>query len=395
MMFSWMPPTPVLAGAQAPRVLHVLYEFDGPKMVIAVDETERQVIGIAADESDDAEVTRWLFAPLPPEFFPALLDGTRTLRDIFADQQVRVVDLDRQWTPTSQWNVDGSLLPEALLPEVEAHLPELTPEFRARLVAEQASRAEQRSRVARTRLLFGGKPVVGRQAISADFAAEALGKYQKLVSVTYGARVRGELRSQGPIPDRESSTLFLADMPRGSVGFELVELPAQAPSSPSLLAEVVSDVGELIESAASGDQEFAEAIAEFDPRVHPALRDFFGALKKAEASFRLEVRERRYVFDVERVRVAAERTVVDPHEELERPIPGVLLGYLPQSRRFEFRNDANEILRGRISRELDLNELREWVDKPSIAHMRIVTVYHRGSGETQAFTLLRMTPRRA
>ena len=105
-----------------------LYEFDGPKMVIAVDETERQVIGIAVDESDDAEVTRWLFAPLPPEAFLALLDGTRTPREFFTDQQVRVVDVDRQWTPTSQWSVDGALLTDELLPEVDARLPELTPE---------------------------------------------------------------------------------------------------------------------------------------------------------------------------------------------------------------------------------------------------------------------------
>jgi hypothetical protein len=393
MTFSWTPPAPVLAGAQVPHIRHVLYEFDGPKMVIAVDETDRQLLGIAADESDDMEVTRWLFAPMPPEAFLALLDGRRTLREFFTDQQVWVVDVDRQWTSVSQWNVDGAVLPDTLLPEEDAHLPELTPEFQDQLVAQQARWAEQRSRLARTRLFFDGKPVIGRRAISADFAATALWQYQNLVSVSYSARVRGELPSRGRIPDRESSTLYLTDMPRGSVGFELVEHSTQAPSGPTLLAEVVSDVGELIESAASGDQVFAEAIAEFDPRVHPALREFFGALKKAEASFRLEVMDRRYVFDTERIRIAAERTAVDPHEEEQRVIPGVLLGYLPTYRQFEFRHETGEILRGRISRELNLDQLRNWVDKPCIAHMRIVTVFRGGNRETQAFTLLRVTPR--
>jgi hypothetical protein len=43
---------------------HVLYAFDGPRMVLALDEQGRQSLGIAADE-DDAGTTRWVFAPAP------------------------------------------------------------------------------------------------------------------------------------------------------------------------------------------------------------------------------------------------------------------------------------------------------------------------------------------
>lgn len=392
MSFLWTPPTRAVTGTQVPHICHVLYEYDGPKMVIAIDEAERQVLGVAVDEQEEGSLTRWLFAQLTPEAFAQLLEGTRTLRDLFTAQPVQVVDVDRGWTSISAWNVDGNSLPDELLPEADAALPEFTPEFRARLVAEQSHKAKQHLRLAQTRLFFDGKPVVGRRAINVDFAVDALGRYQNLVSVAYGARVHGELSSRGRIPEREASTLCLASMPRGSVGFELVEAQEQTLTQPSLLSEVVAEVGELIDAAASNDNQFADAIAEFDPRVYYALRDFFGTINKAEASFRLEVKDRQYTFDVERVRLAAERTIKNLLEEQELPVLGTLLGYLPAARRFEFRNEDNEVLYGKISREMRLQELPLWVGVPCIAHMHIVTV-KRKSGETQTFTLLGMTHR--
>ena len=65
MTFDWNPATRATKIAP-PSINHVLYFFDGPKMVLAIDARERQVLGVAADEDDDG-TTRWVFAPAPPD----------------------------------------------------------------------------------------------------------------------------------------------------------------------------------------------------------------------------------------------------------------------------------------------------------------------------------------
>jgi hypothetical protein len=47
--------------APAPTVKHVLYFYDGPKMVLAVDGRGRQLLGVVADE-DEHGLARWVFA---------------------------------------------------------------------------------------------------------------------------------------------------------------------------------------------------------------------------------------------------------------------------------------------------------------------------------------------
>jgi hypothetical protein len=90
-------------------------------------------------------------------------------------------------------------------------------------------------------------------------------------------------------------------MPRGSVGFALQEIVEQGQTAPSGLAEVVSDVGALIDAAASGDQELAETVGAFEPRVVSTLKEFISVIHKAGATFRLVANDRTYRFDAERV----------------------------------------------------------------------------------------------
>lgn len=392
MTFSWSPSAPAQPGGQAPRILHVLYEYDGPKLVLAVDDREWQVLGVAVDEAFEEGITRWVFAPAPPANVVALLEGATSLRDLFTQGEVRVVDLALSGAAVQLWSLDGASLPDALLPDADAGLPELTAAAHTTLLAEQRRLANEEQRLARAKLLFDGRPVVGRRGISADFAAGALGKYQDLVSMGYASRRRGSLGTKGRIPDRAASTLYLVDMPRGSVGFALQEITEQPLLVASELAGVVSDVGSLIEAAAAGDQELVETVADFDPRVITTLNEFFSLVHKAEATFRLVSNDRSYAFDAERIRMAVERTATQPEVEPDLPFAGTLRGYLPGARHFEF-SEANggATIKGRIARGADLDAIRGWLDKPGVARMRVVTGT-RGAGKSYAFTLLAIEP---
>jgi hypothetical protein len=385
MIFSWYPP-----GRPAPDIRHVLYEYDGPKLVLAVDDRDRQVLGVCVDEISEERITRWVFAPAAPAEVIALLEGGLSLREIFTHGAVRVLDFVPGGRIIS-WELDGAALPDALLPDADATLPELIPAFRDQLLAEQRRLVNEQQRLARAELLFDGRPVAGRRGINTAFAAAAVTRYQELVSLAYGSRRKGALGPTGPIPHRGESTLYLVDMPRGSVGFALEEIAEQGQAAPTGLAEVVSDVGALIDAAAAGDQELADTVGDFDPRVVSTLKELFSVLHKAEATFRLVANDRTYRFDAERIRMAAERTATEPTEEPDRALPGTLCGYLPDARQFEFLEERGAVIRGRIAREADLGEIRKWLEQRGEAHMRVVTV-KRGGREIHAFTLLRIEP---
>lgn len=373
---------------RAPETRHVLYEYDGPKLTLAVDDQGRQVLGVFADELVDeassARVERWLFAPATPKQVIALLEGHTSLRAFFTQDIVTVMDMSPEG-PRS-WDVRGASLPDDLLPDADAPLPELTQAFRSALFTEQL-----RALRARTALLFDGRPVVGTRGISATFAALALSKYQELVSTAYGSR-RGSLGATGPLPYKNESTLHIVDMPRGSVGFALEELVEPEAVAMTELAEVVSEVGSLIDAAATDDQQLADIAGGFESRVMSALRDLFSLLNKSEATLRLTSNDRAYRFDAERIKMAVERTTSDI-EEVELDFRGILQGYLPSTRQFELLDDHGALIKGRVGRGLSMNEIKPLFEMPCVARMRVVTVRRGGRG-THAFTMLAIsTPR--
>ncbi|MRG97536.1 hypothetical protein [Polyangium spumosum] len=145
MTFPWMPSTSTQIRP-APAVRHVLYEFDGPKMVLAVDERGRSLLGVAADE-DDEGTTRWIFAPAPPERVLVLLETRAGLRGFFEVGEIEVFDIRPRWDAIRSWSLSPGEVPEALLPDRDAALPELVAEVRERLLAEQR-RPDPKARVA-------------------------------------------------------------------------------------------------------------------------------------------------------------------------------------------------------------------------------------------------------
>ena len=390
MTFAWSP----LARSRAlvpPSVRHVLYYFDGPKMVVALDSEGRQVLGVAADEDDDG-TTRWVFAPAPPERLAALLRTGAGLRALFQGGPVELHDLREAWESVGAWSLASDDVPEELLPDADAELPALTDDVRTYLLAEQAQLVEQRSRVARTKMFFSGAPVHGRRGISAAFAADAIAGYQHLVSLAYGHRRRGGLSSTGPIPEREGSALLLTDMPRGSVGFELVEDDDQARVLPTDLSDVVAQVGALLDAAAASDAAYAETVAEFDRRVVEAMHGFLSRLRNAGASMRMEVHEREYVFTLERLTEAADRASSMLREEADRPLVGKLIGFLPTDRRFELETRQG-VVKGRVSRDANTGQISQFFMAECTAHLSVIIV-ERLAHTTEAFTLVGVEPPR-
>lgn len=201
-------------------------------------------------------------------------------------------------------------------------------------------------------LFFGGNPVLGSKGIATEFASAALEKFQSLVTRTFAKAEIGSLGERGPIPQKDSTQLMITDLARGSFGFVLQEMSEQVDIQQTPLKLMVDEVAHIVETTGSPNEPDFERIVEtLDPRTLIALKDFFAILDNSESTIRVVDDERDFVLDkyaVHRGRVRTEATSI---KEQESFASGVLLGFLPEHKKFELRRSDGETIYGAVSKE--------------------------------------------
>lgn len=206
-------------------------------------------------------------------------------------------------------------------------------------------------RAASAALFFGGPKVVGSRGIEADFAGDALERFQDLVSKTFARRERGILRARGRVAARPSSKLMVTAVTRGSFGFVLEEVGDQVEAVRTQLSEVVEDVVDFVAHVADPAEEvFLEAVGDIDSRLLGSARSFFDSLSKAEATLRIVEGDREISLGRDEVQRGKERTegLVVTESEANR-LNGTLF-VLPAHRRFEFVLDGTgENISGKVA----------------------------------------------
>lgn len=218
---------------------------------------------------------------------------------------------------------------------------------RQHLEDEMQSARSVDSRHASIAILFGGKPVYGSRGIAADFAGQTLRHFQDLVSKQFAAAEFGVLGARGKVPAKADTSLMVTEVMHGSFGFHLRELSDQSQVFDTELKEIVRKVVSII-GAAGGDDElaFEAAAEELDSRTLVALRDFFIGLESHGATVRLVDDDRDLRLDEASVSRARCRTEDTQIEEQDDTRSGVLIGFLPEHRRFELEIGAGETIYG-------------------------------------------------
>jgi hypothetical protein len=247
---------------------------------------------------------------------------------------------------------------------------------------------------ARAVLTFGGRPVAAAGAIEASFSADALQAFQRLVSTTAATREGRKLGARGRIPDEEAYRLFITGTFPGSFGFELEEVVADPAQESGILRSAVDEASRLLLATRTGDEAFADAVAESNPRVVKALADFLGLMESNRATLQVTAGERECRFDTpEAVSAAAERARKTDINESEVEVRGVLSGVFAVGRRFEFKAEGSgEIISGGITYDVtDPSSLKPYLWTRCIAHVWIVTVERAGK-EQRRYYLTRVDP---
>lgn len=218
--------------------------------------------------------------------------------------------------------------------------------------AELEALTAAQERKASVALFFGGKPVLGSRGISADFAGHMLEYFQDLVSRAFASNELGSLGERGPIPKRQATDLMVTQLTRGSFGFVLDELSDQAELEDTALKAMVEEIVTIVEKVASSNEiDFEEVAEQLDPRMLISLKNFFVTLDAAEATVRLVDDVADISLDqpaVHRARLRTEATSIDEADQL---IEGVLVGFLPEHRKFEIQVGQTLTLYGSVSKE--------------------------------------------
>ncbi len=203
-----------------------------------------------------------------------------------------------------------------------------------------------------TRLTFRGRPVVGSQAVYAEFGMAATQAFTEAV-ITRAAALKEPLSEMGPIPNRGDYQLLLTGTAFGSFGFQLEE-PGDnlLVGEETLVGKALLETQHLLESTSASDDELTDATAGLPPRVIKEARKFLETLASYDAVCNITVGSRSFGFsDVGQVRQAAQRLDVSNIHQDDRTFFGVFLGVLPTARTFEFQvtGGDNQVLRGKIA----------------------------------------------
>lgn len=232
---------------------------------------------------------------------------------------------------------------------------ELQLEHRLKILTEQLNELKENrlnDNNASVALFFGGKPVLGSKGIAAEFAGLALEQFQNLISKTFATCEVGELGERGKIPFKAQSELMITGLARGSFGFVLDEMSDQTEIEASELSHVINKATYLIrDTAAQDDAVFEIMIEELDPRTLIALRDFFSNLDTSEATLRVVEKNTDILLDSSAIHRGKIRTEATTIEEKTTEIPGILVGFLPEHRKFEMRTNDGNLIYGSATKE--------------------------------------------
>ena len=202
----------------------------------------------------------------------------------------------------------------------------------------------------RTALFFGGAPVIGSRAVDADFAAEALGKYQDLVTKVWALKEHGSLAPSGPVPDRHEARLHVTNVVHGSFGFELAELQGPLTLQSSPLHEAIGVVTRALIAAGKGDDDLADVAEELDVRSFAALEEFFAVLQRAHASFRVVAGDTDYAFELSSCRARGRAHRRESHGGAGRTVSRRIPGGPPRGAPFRVPNHERHPSRPRCRR---------------------------------------------
>jgi hypothetical protein len=269
-------------------------------------------------------------------------------------------------------------------------------ESRIRTLQDELLSEETVPFVPETELLFSGKAVFGSIGIDAKFAGHVLHSYQDMLNTHYAAKRHGHVGKQGRLRGEKEARLYLTGLPRGSFGFVLAQPHSDDLFSASQVNESMEQLASLLEASALGDDNFAETVANFHPRVLKSLGRFLYCLSLQDASVTIRAGRKQTSLSLNQIHEAHTRAVSAKAERKVETIDGVFKGVLLESWRFDFLPEKGPLITGLIAEDVtdeQAKEMNEFFDKPATAELMSSYVVTRSGASRPTYVLKNLTPR--
>jgi hypothetical protein len=248
---------------------------------------------------------------------------------------------------------------------------------------------------AKVTLMFFGKPVKGSLGIDASFVGKVVVPFQNMVKSDFAHRVHGKVGERGRINSEEDSRLFVTALPRGSFGIELSQL-GEGLFDDDQIADSLSHVAKLVEASARSDEDFAAQLDEVAPRTVQLLNDFLKVIADDQAGVAIESGGIRCSLEPLQAKGAFDRVASTETKDETIDFLGVFKGILLESWRYDFLNEQNETITGKIdenvSDERATRFLTEFVNKRCIATLQVSRAIFKNGRERTSYTLLDLKP---
>lgn len=216
-------------------------------------------------------------------------------------------------------------------------------------------------------LLFAGGPVEGSRGIQAEFAGRIIEGFQNLIGRLFAQEELGNLGKRGKVPYSKHTHLMVTGVAHGSFGFVFDEMSDQEDMYDTQLKTIVSRATDLIIGTGARDESAFDArIEELDSRALVALKDLFVEMDSKGAEIRIRDDEGDQYLDkdtVHRARLRIEATEIDESSE---DLEGILRGFLPEHRKFEIVDAANNVIYGAVTKEA-VSQFRAMVSQGEVA----------------------------
>ncbi|EHU4977832.1 TPA: hypothetical protein ACN311_002375 [Vibrio parahaemolyticus] len=229
-------------------------------------------------------------------------------------------------------------------------------------------------------LFFDGESVFGSKGILASFAGHSLENFQELVNKVFAYNENGSLGARGAIANKSSSNLMITGVAKGSFGFILDELSDQMEITETSLKITLDNVIDLIYNTTLDDEKaYSSAIEDIDQRILQSLKEFFITLDKGKSCLRIVGDKQEYRLNSQSISLARKRTEATSIDENEETKNLTLIGFLPESCKFEA-IDNGLLISGSMSKavaqQLQRKELNTQV-KVKMVTKTVSSIYRR------------------
>jgi hypothetical protein len=246
-------------------------------------------------------------------------------------------------------------------------------EGRLEIVEAEIAQCERFSAPAVADVTFRGNPVKGSTGIQANFAARAIAAFEKSVATIAASMSLGQLSDFGRVPERAQHKLMITGTALGSFGFRFEEVAeSTSAEADSTVSDSLNQTLKILEGCATSDERLVDALGETSPRVLVSIKEFLTVMRNAEATCGVSVNGAAFRFEsTEQVSAALERATTGVTETNETKL-GILRDLMRDSRKFDFREESNVLISGKIDPEAE--GVDDWFslrDQPCVAHFRV------------------------